>query len=676
MIKSIKAHNFLSWENLEFEVTTGVTLIDGFNEDDQTSEGSGKSAVLNALSWCIYGKLPKDAKIDEVIKSGEKSCSVTVELSDGKSINRSRKPNDLFLSYDGEKKRGKDAKETQTQIENYVGMSFDTFCQTVYFAQNFNKKFITANQEEKGKILSEIQNLGVFDRARKEAHNKLKVSEDRINSIKVELAELRAKQTIHQNNIENIKNIKKHLEEAKLTEISKKKLEIEELDLKLKNSISQKETLSNTLKQYPVEGSKEQSLRDALEKAKIEISKLDEKLNNYEYEKDKRQNQLDLGKSYGEKYTKLEKLNKQIEENIKNRDFSREHVILKLDKDVEKLRNFIKNPSKECPTCGTTLETFDTSHSKTELSDLLKEKENTIDLIVKDLELKKQENTKEMNSLLQNMKSIKDSLKEELKSPDEVTLEKQKYLNACKQINQSLNLEIEVKNQHDRIIREINTKDAIIKISKEEIETKKVQLEDIKNTPIKWDESKLQEEDDKLKKIELKVSDISSDLLKEKKLGESLNILKSGFKELKSHVFNSALQEINHKLNGYIQNLFEMPIEIKYINENMKIETKILIDGEERGLGLLSGGQFRRASLATDLAIADVVSSRTDSKFGITVLDEYMKDLSESSMNKCLNLLQQRKEPVIMIEHNSIFKQIIDNTFFVRLKDGTSRREN
>src|SRR5690606_23401947 len=115
-------------------------------------------------------------KIDDVIKQGEKSCIVELELLNGLKIRRSRKPNKLqiFLPSVGDWVEGKDAKETQEIIEDRVGFSFDTFCQTIYFAQNYPKKFITATEEEKAKILSELQDLQVFDSARKIAHSKAK----------------------------------------------------------------------------------------------------------------------------------------------------------------------------------------------------------------------------------------------------------------------------------------------------------------------------------------------------------------------------------------------------------------------------------------------------------------------------------------------------------------------
>ena len=189
MITKVKATNFLSFSDLDVTLPKGVTLIDGWNADDQTSEGSGKSAVLNAICWGLYGKIPKEANVDDVIKEGEKLCAVSVWFSNQAAVLRSRNPNTLELhvfdeSGNGRIVKGKDARETQTLIEEFVGLTFETFCQTVYFAQNYTKKFITSNQEEKGKILSEVQNLSVFDKAGKEVRSLIKLAEESLVKLK------------------------------------------------------------------------------------------------------------------------------------------------------------------------------------------------------------------------------------------------------------------------------------------------------------------------------------------------------------------------------------------------------------------------------------------------------------------------------------------------------------
>jgi DNA repair exonuclease SbcCD ATPase subunit len=151
-----------------------------------------------------------------------------------------------------------------------------------------------------------------------------------------------------------------------------------------------------------------------------------------------------------------------------------------------------------------------------------------------------------------------------------------------------------------------------------------------------------------------------------------LETLKEGFKEIKSYVFNGMLNEVNSRVQQYLMQLFEVPISVKFRNDNMKIETDVTFDGAERGLGLLSGGQFRRVSLAVDLALADAITARKGAQLGVTIWDEYMKDLSEQSMEKVLSLFEARNGATILVEHNSLFKNIVTSASFVRLSNGTS----
>jgi DNA repair exonuclease SbcCD ATPase subunit len=63
-----------------------ITLITGFNEITNSSNGSGKSSLINAIIFCLYGKT-KDS-IDNVVNkyTGKKNCKVEVILEKNKDI--------------------------------------------------------------------------------------------------------------------------------------------------------------------------------------------------------------------------------------------------------------------------------------------------------------------------------------------------------------------------------------------------------------------------------------------------------------------------------------------------------------------------------------------------------------------------------------------------------------
>lgn len=156
-----------------------------------------------------------------------------------------------------------------------------------------------------------------------------------------------------------------------------------------------------------------------------------------------------------------------------------------------------------------------------------------------------------------------------------------------------------------------------------------------------------------------------------------LTVLEQGFKEVKSYVFRGALDELNQKVNQYASELFDTNVKISIRNNDDKGElSKIVIDCELDGkslpIGVYSGGQTRRIQLAIDLALSDLVQSRAKVPISLKIFDEAMKNLSEESMQKVLELLSTQKGCILLIEHNSIFKSAVDRTFNVEYKDGKS----
>ncbi len=631
MINKIIAKNFLSWENLEFNVNDGISLIDGWNEDDQTPEGSGKSAILNALSWCIYGKLPKDVKIDEVIRRGHKSCYVEVSF-DTFSVVRQRGPNKLFIKSD-KIIVGKDAKETQKLIEEKIGLSFEAFCQTIYFAQNYPKKFITANQEDKAKILSEIQDLSIFDSAR------MRVKKD-LDETKEAIQKTRLNQQTQINIFQKMEFEIKSLEQEINSFEEKRQLEIKhlndligvkqkEIEISMEN-IKTMESRMNELNQF-INGINIESLNQAI----IEI---DSAITQFSVKSNELQN--------------IDGYKKSIQLNLQKYRYEKE----KIAKQRRELVEFIQNPTDACITCGTVLGEKDTSHAQEEL------KKVEAKLVELGLQADKDE------ELLKNVGDNSESINNLNNTINELKNQKNKATN---QISVYNNYHIELKNLNINAGMTANH----IKISSEKLNELAQQVEIARNKQCNHEllerletckKNKETHENEHLKKLE----ECLNGLIKYQGYYE---VLYKGFKDIKVHIFNSLLNELTLKTNNYLQKLFEVSVHIRFINDNRKIKTEFKYDGEERGLGLLSGGQFRRVSLATDLALSEIVNNRTGNVFNIKILDEYFKDLSEVSMQKCLNLLQSLNIRTLLIEHNSIFKSIVDKVYIVKLENGVSK---
>ena len=68
----------------------GLVLVVGDNRDksdpSQSDNGSGKTTLIDSIRWCLTGKSPRGLKADEVIKWGEDSCSVALEIHVGDKL--------------------------------------------------------------------------------------------------------------------------------------------------------------------------------------------------------------------------------------------------------------------------------------------------------------------------------------------------------------------------------------------------------------------------------------------------------------------------------------------------------------------------------------------------------------------------------------------------------------
>lgn len=702
MLSKISAKNFLSWKDLTFNVTKGIVLIDGWNEDDQRSEGSGKSAVNNALAWCVYGKLPKDANVDDVIKDGETSCSVVIEFDNGDAIVRTRKPNDLYILKSGATIKGKDARETQTFIEEYIGCNFETFCQSVYFAQNYDKKFLSSNQEDKGKILSSIQNLQVFDKARKEVMDLLKLENDKItklkNQVQVEEANLNnfmSQKSLIQSFIQD--KIQKHKQQvAMLTQqrdlvsghIKRTQTDIEAVVQKVMaidlNALNKDEVELNQAKsEYSTQLSGvtyQKGQVDSVKKA-ILAKENEGKLlaNKYNVLQQKKQTLTNIDGN--QTYLRLLSDKKRIEEYDKTQSYVR--LVTKKGE----LEAFIANPSKTCPSCGTELKNVDTTHVQKELQGILNDMNSAAnnsavdherickEILNFEIQFKKDgENIDvEMADVLNQLQAISEYLDQnKVPSVEELIKQEAEIKGVIAQIDQALAQTQQKKIEHSHYTSQHGSLTSQLNHYTQQHTQFEQSITQLGYPDISGDEAKLQVTENELRTVSVRLDELRGLVTTSNEHAQRLESLKDGFKEIKSYVFTNALNELNFRTNQYLTELFEMEASIKFTNEDQKIESKIVVDGHTRSLGLLSGGQQRRFNLAVDLALADIVSYRKTSKLDLLIFDEYFKDLSEISMEKSLNLLKERKCPVILIEHNSIFKNIVDNTFFVRLENGTS----
>jgi len=174
-IKDLTVKNFMSVGNTTQAVNfdrQDLTLVLGENldlggDDTGARNGTGKTTIINALSYALYGNALTNIKKDNLInKTNQKNMMVTIDFEkDGESyrIERGRKPNTMkFFVGSVEREITDDAqgdsRETQAEIERMLGMSHDMFKHIVAL-NTYTEPFLALKANDQRTIIEQL--LGI-----------------------------------------------------------------------------------------------------------------------------------------------------------------------------------------------------------------------------------------------------------------------------------------------------------------------------------------------------------------------------------------------------------------------------------------------------------------------------------------------------------------------------------
>lgn len=163
-IKRIEINNFYSIKNIEIDFTQydGLVLIEGHNRDNGDSNGAGKSAIIEAVVWGLFGKTIRKSNEAALLNfSNPKDCKVRVEV-DNCVIERSKKPSFLHFHIDGVDRTQKNMLSTQQHIEEYLNTNYKVFLASTIFGQENVVNFVGASPEDKRIIIKNFLDQGQF----------------------------------------------------------------------------------------------------------------------------------------------------------------------------------------------------------------------------------------------------------------------------------------------------------------------------------------------------------------------------------------------------------------------------------------------------------------------------------------------------------------------------------
>ena len=177
---SFRTKQELDFTELDLFAITGAT-------------GAGKSSLLDAITYALYGKVARKSEIKELVSQGEKNLKVEfqfqVKQTKYKIVRtwryRLSSPETKFLLdrfYQGQWERC----DRSVKIENILGMEFDTFTRVILLPQGQFDEFLKGSAAKRREMLRNLGGFNIFEEMRKQAS-------DRVKNYQVELAEVKGK---------------------------------------------------------------------------------------------------------------------------------------------------------------------------------------------------------------------------------------------------------------------------------------------------------------------------------------------------------------------------------------------------------------------------------------------------------------------------------------------------
>lgn len=626
-IKEIKAHNFRSYEQLDLKLNQlGLTLLTGGangDTDNSDSNGFGKSSLVYALIYALYGQLPDGSKGDDVIKNDVgKNCYAQVIFEHGGhnyKISRYRKDskhhNKVLVSRDKKDITLSTNKETDQLIIDTLGFGFDTLLNSLVFSPEKLNSFINATDKNRKQILEELTNTNVYKQAQqlvkidaKDNAEKLSEEEkDHERLITLKEGQEASKRAYMQNKDYWDKQMKTNQDKLaqykNLTPVNNQ------------DKLNKLETIKNQLRnnQSPVDNQ--------------EIKKLDREINGY-------QTTLSQGQAQAEV--------------IKNN----------LAKNLATYKNIQTGKQTTCELCGSVLED---KHKQLELTNL--GKKIRLDM----------ENYKDfMDSIDTAKRAIEATTKERnrIQADQDRIYEQNKIIQVkLDEVNETYHkLQVEQQNYDDQLRQKAYIEQTIKSLKANPIEEPKNLINANYDQDLASSEKRIQVYQQQAKDLK-KLDKIYSD------------------KGVKATALSLVIPYLNQKLSKYLEELTQGRMNAYLSSTSKtktgKVQEQISLNVESEVMGdeyqELSSGEKQRVGIALNLAFMNYLADQIGG-VNLCFFDEIFDHLDQSAIDSVVDILKGLKgeiSNVIVISHNNdlLYNDNFDTHIRVNKVDNTSTME-
>ena len=245
-IKDLTVKNFMSVGNQTQAVDFNqqqLTLVLGENldqggDDSGSRNGTGKTTIINALSYALYGQALTNIKRNNLInKTNSKGMLVTLHFEkDGQDyrIERGRSPNVLKFFINNEEQElvdesQGDSRKTQEFINSLLGMSHDMFKHIVAL-NTYTEPFLSMRQNDQRAIIEQLLGITILSEKADNLKEQIRQTKDSITQETLKIEAIQNANEKIQSTIDSLMNNQRAWNSKKLKDCENLAKAVDELE--------------------------------------------------------------------------------------------------------------------------------------------------------------------------------------------------------------------------------------------------------------------------------------------------------------------------------------------------------------------------------------------------------------------------------------------------------------